>query len=186
MTSSCLRAPCKNTKCSVHNIQWAWPATAHVKGAPDVTSQLRSRPPLDSLWLVTPLASRLVCIAKWPDWLAWLAWMARRLAAFICSLIGAKASPALKTNNGAHYSAQMYDQKSCGSHEYGQRQCRAVATVATLDYGYVASCCLLPVISGCVAQISGQDVWLEADGCTHIKSSTHAQTMLGHKIQSKR
>lgn len=94
-------------------------------------------------WLVTPLASRLVCIAKWPDWLAWLAWMARRLAAFICSLIGAKASPALKTNNGAHYSAQMYDQKSCGSHEYGQRRYRAVATVATLDYGYVASCCQL-------------------------------------------
>lgn len=74
MTSSCLRAPCKNTKCSVHNIQWAWPATAHVKGAPDVTSQLRSRPPLDSLGSLrlSPHAS----FAQPSGLTGWLGWVA--------------------------------------------------------------------------------------------------------------
>lgn len=77
MTSSCLRAPCKNTKCSVHKIQWAWPATAHVKGAPDVTSQLRSRPPLDSLGSLrlSPHAS-FAQPSGLTGWLGWLGWLA--------------------------------------------------------------------------------------------------------------
>jgi len=99
------------------------------------------------------------------------------------AIIRAKASPSLKTNNGAHYSAQMYDQKSCVYVYDPMRMCMCVCI-------YVCIACLCSYLSQCGTDL-GQDVWLEANGSTHIKSSTHALSFrhckqFSYKIYSQR